>query len=124
MDADTILRIRPMLTAYLHEFDGCMGRVTNRPHLETYVSGQLGDLDRSAHLSKYPDCELVLIITATGKAEEQTMCRIRGFAMNIWERTSGRKHALHYVIIATIPGFLVGIAISCALRLFVKRLLS
>ena len=48
MDADTILRIRPMLTAYLHEFDGCMGRVTNRPHLQTYVSGQLGDLDRKS----------------------------------------------------------------------------
>jgi len=48
MDADTILQIRPMLTAYLHEFDGCMGRVTNRSHLETYVSGQLGDLDRKS----------------------------------------------------------------------------
>ena len=48
MDADTILRIRPMLSAYLHEFDGCMGRVTNRPHLQTYVSGQLGDLDRKS----------------------------------------------------------------------------
>ena len=48
MDADTILRIRPMLTAYLHEFDGCMGRVTNRRHLETYVSGQLSDLDRKS----------------------------------------------------------------------------
>jgi len=48
MDADTILRIRPMLTEYLHEFDGCMGRVTNRAHLRTYVSGQLGDLDRKS----------------------------------------------------------------------------
>jgi SRSO17 transposase len=48
MDADTVLRIRPMLTEYLHEFDGCMGRVTNRSHLETYVSGQLGDLERKS----------------------------------------------------------------------------
>ena len=48
MDADTILRIRPMLTEYLHEFDGCMGRITNRPHLQTYVSGQLGELDRKS----------------------------------------------------------------------------
>lgn len=48
MDADTILRIRPMLTEYLHDFDGCMGRVTNRSHLETYVSGQLSDLDRKS----------------------------------------------------------------------------
>jgi SRSO17 transposase len=48
MDADTILRIRPMLTEYLHEFDGCMGRITNRSHLETYVSGQLGNLERKS----------------------------------------------------------------------------
>ena len=48
MDADTILRIRPMLTEYLHEYDGCMGRITNRTHLQTYVSGQLGDLDRKS----------------------------------------------------------------------------
>ena len=48
MDADTILRIKPMLTEYLHEFDGCMGRITNRTHLQTYVSGQLGDLDRKS----------------------------------------------------------------------------
>ncbi len=48
MDADTILRIRPMLTKYLHEFDRCMGRITNLAHLRTYVSGQLGDLDRKS----------------------------------------------------------------------------
>ena len=48
MDADTILRIRPMLTEYLHEFDGCMGRITNHSHLQTYVSGQLGDLERKS----------------------------------------------------------------------------
>ncbi len=48
MDADTILRIRPILTEYLHEFDGCMGRITNRAHLRTYISGQLSDLDRKS----------------------------------------------------------------------------
>ncbi len=48
MDADAILRIRPKLTEYLHEFDGCMGRITNHAHLQTYVSGQLGDLDRKS----------------------------------------------------------------------------
>ena len=35
MDAETILRIKPTLPPYLYEFDGCMGRVTNRRHLET-----------------------------------------------------------------------------------------
>ena len=48
MDAETILQIKPMLTAYLHEFDGCMGRITNRAHLQTYISGQLSDLDRKS----------------------------------------------------------------------------
>jgi SRSO17 transposase len=48
MDADTIMGIRPALTQYLHEFDGCMGRVSNRAHMETYVYGQLGDLDRKS----------------------------------------------------------------------------
>lgn len=48
MDADTILGIKPALTRYLHEFDGCMGRVTNRHHLQTYVAGQLSDLQRKS----------------------------------------------------------------------------
>jgi SRSO17 transposase len=48
MDADTIMEIRPALTQYLHEFDGCMGRMSNRAHMERYVSGQLGDLDRKS----------------------------------------------------------------------------
>ncbi|MFQ5705626.1 MAG: IS701 family transposase [Gemmatimonadales bacterium] len=48
MDAQTILRIKPALTQYLHEFDGCMGRRTNRRHLQTYVGGQLSDLQRKS----------------------------------------------------------------------------
>ncbi|MBP7936783.1 MAG: IS701 family transposase [Phycisphaerae bacterium] len=48
MDADTILRIKPALTEYLHQLDGLMGRVTNRSHLNRYVSGQLSDLDRKS----------------------------------------------------------------------------
>jgi len=48
MDADTILRIKPSLTKYLHEFDDCFGRVTARRHLDTYVLGQLGDLPRKS----------------------------------------------------------------------------
>ena len=48
MDADTILRIRPALTAYLKEFDDCFGRVTTRRHLDTYVEGQLSDLRRKS----------------------------------------------------------------------------
>ena len=41
MDADWILRIKPSLSKYLHEFDGCFGRVTARRHLDTYIEGQL-----------------------------------------------------------------------------------
>jgi len=48
MDAETILRIKPTLTRFLHEFEPCMGRITNRRHLETYVAGQLSDLQRKS----------------------------------------------------------------------------
>src|SRR5690606_23711428 len=48
MDADTILSIRPALTEYLHGFDACMGRAPNRKHLDTYVSGQLSNLQRKS----------------------------------------------------------------------------
>lgn len=48
MDADTILKVKPALTRYLHEFDGCFGRVTARRHLDTYVLGQLGPLERKS----------------------------------------------------------------------------
>lgn len=48
MDADTILEIKSALTQYLHGFDGCFGRVTARRHLDTYVLGQLGPLERKS----------------------------------------------------------------------------
>jgi SRSO17 transposase len=48
MDANTILRLKPTLTEYLHNFDDCFGRVTARRHLDTYVLGQLGDLPRKS----------------------------------------------------------------------------
>ena len=48
MDADTIRRIRPALTQYLHQFDDCFGRCTARQHLATYVEGQLGPLPRKS----------------------------------------------------------------------------
>jgi SRSO17 transposase len=48
MDADTILSIRPALTEYLRGFDACMGRLPNRRHLDTYVSGQLSNLQRKS----------------------------------------------------------------------------
>jgi hypothetical protein len=44
---------------------------------------QLGDLDLSEYLSKYRDCELVLVIAATGEAEEgPIMCGICGFVLD------------------------------------------
>ena len=44
MDAQAILEIKPALTAYLHEFDGCFANVRSQRHLTTYVTGQLSDL--------------------------------------------------------------------------------
>ena len=48
MDAQAILEIKPALTGYLKTFEGCMGRATNQGHLETYVRGQLSDLERKS----------------------------------------------------------------------------
>ena len=48
MDADTILRIKPELTRFLHQFDDCFGRVSTRQYLDLYVQGQLSDLERKS----------------------------------------------------------------------------
>lgn len=48
MDANAILRIRSELTRYLKHFDVCFGRITARQHLDTYVAGQLGPLQRKS----------------------------------------------------------------------------
>lgn len=48
MDATTILRIRPALTGFLRQFDGCFGRSQTRGHLGDYVRGQLSDLPRKS----------------------------------------------------------------------------
>jgi len=48
MDAETILRIKPELTTFLHEFDGFFGRQTTRRYLDVYVEGQLSDLPRKS----------------------------------------------------------------------------
>lgn len=42
---------------------------------------QLGDLDLSAHLSKYRDHEITVIIAATGEADNSIICGICGFVM-------------------------------------------
>jgi len=48
MDANTILRIKPELTRFLHQFDDCFGRVSTRRYLDLYVEGQLSDLERKS----------------------------------------------------------------------------
>lgn len=48
MDADAVLGLRPALSRYLAEFWPCLGKRTNRGHLETYVAGQLGPLERKS----------------------------------------------------------------------------
>ena len=48
MDAATILEIRPALTRFLHEFDGCFGQARTQQYLGVYVAGQLSDLDRKS----------------------------------------------------------------------------
>ena len=48
MDARTIMKIKPELTRFLHQFDHCFGRVTTRRYLDLYVEGQLSDLPRKS----------------------------------------------------------------------------
>jgi SRSO17 transposase len=48
MDASTILKIKPELTRFLHQFDGYFGRVTTRRYLDLYVEGQLSNLPRKS----------------------------------------------------------------------------
>ena len=48
MDANTILKVKPALTRFLHQFDDCFGRVTTRRYLDLYVEGQLSDLPRKS----------------------------------------------------------------------------
>jgi len=48
MDAETILEIKPALTTFLHEFDGCFCQARTRLYLGVYVAGQLSDLDRKS----------------------------------------------------------------------------
>lgn len=48
MDATTILKIKPALTRFLHQFDDCFARSQTRGHMATYVQGQLGPLPRKS----------------------------------------------------------------------------
>jgi SRSO17 transposase len=48
MDAKTILEIKPALTTFLREFDGCFCQARTRSYLGVYVAGQLSDLDRKS----------------------------------------------------------------------------
>jgi SRSO17 transposase len=48
MDSSTILKIKPELTRFLHQFDAYFGRVTTRRYLDLYVEGQLSDLPRKS----------------------------------------------------------------------------
>ena len=48
MDAKMILRIKPELTRFLHQFDDCFCKVTTRRYLDLYIEGQLSDLPRKS----------------------------------------------------------------------------
>ena len=48
MDASTIMKLKPELTRFLHQFDHRFGRVTTRRYLDLYVEGQLSDLPRKS----------------------------------------------------------------------------
>jgi SRSO17 transposase len=102
MDAETILRIKPALTRYLHEFDGCFGRCTTRRHLDTYVQGQLSSLERKsvepiAHAAGTPPRTLQEFLSLFQWDEEAVLDRLQqrvarrhadGCAVGILDETS------------------------------------
>jgi hypothetical protein len=46
-DASMVLKIKPELTRFLHQFDDCFGRVTTRRYLDVYVEGRFRGLDET-----------------------------------------------------------------------------
>ena len=48
MEANIIMRIKPELMRFLEKYDFCFGRITARRHLDTYIEGQLGPLERKS----------------------------------------------------------------------------
>ena len=48
MDVETIQKIRPSLTRYLAEFNGCFVKSASQRHMQTYVTGQLSGLERKS----------------------------------------------------------------------------
>jgi len=48
MDAKTIKNMGRKLRTFLAEFDDCFSRTDQRAHLQTYVNGQLSDLERKS----------------------------------------------------------------------------
>jgi SRSO17 transposase len=48
MDTKTIKNMGRKLRTFLAEFDDCFSRTNQRAHLQTYVSGQLSDLERKS----------------------------------------------------------------------------
>jgi SRSO17 transposase len=48
MEAQAILALKPALTSYLHEFDGCFANIRSQRHVATYIRGQLSNLPRKS----------------------------------------------------------------------------
>lgn len=48
MDAKTIKNMGRKLSTFLAEFDDCFSRTDQRAHLQTYINGQLSDLERKS----------------------------------------------------------------------------
>ncbi len=79
MDAETVMEIRPVLTTYLHEFEGCFANVRSQRHLETYVAGQLSDLQRKS---------IEPIADAAGVPPRTLQEFLLPGAENVWQSTS------------------------------------
>src|SRR5258708_39487360 len=48
MDAEQIRELKPLLTAYLKQFESCFDRRDTRAYLSVYVEGQLSNLSEKS----------------------------------------------------------------------------
>jgi len=48
MDVAELRKVRQSLNGFVRKFDGCIKTKASRRHLRTYVSGQLGSLERKS----------------------------------------------------------------------------
>ena len=91
MEADQIRRLKPELTRYLHEFDGCFARRDTRAHFPVYVEGQLSKLPAKS-------CEPMALAAGVAPRTLQEF-----LAQHRWDEDAMRRR-LHEIVVRDHAG--------------------